>query len=174
MPERTSADAAESGAGPTAVVLCFVLRAGVGGPEVLLGVKKTGFGRGKTVGVGGKVEPGESAAQAAVRELAEETGLVTVPEDLERAGTVAFRFPASPESDMDCTVFLARTAKGEAAESAEIAPVWCPVADLPFARMWEDSVLWLPRLLAGERFSATVLLAPDNESVAAFGTEPLA
>ena len=173
MTEPTPA-AAGSGAGPVAVVLCFVLRTRAGVPQVLLGVKKTGFGRGKTVGVGGKVELGESAAQAAVRELAEETGLVAVPEDLERAGTVAFRFPASPASDMDCTVFLTPTAHGDAAESAEIAPLWCPVADLPFAHMWDDSALWLPRLLAGERFAATVVLAPDNQAVAEFRTVPLA
>ena len=38
--------------------------------------------------------------------------------------------------------------------------------------MWDDSVRWLPRLLSGERFDATVVLAPDNESVRSFGTSP--
>ena len=53
-----------------AVALCFLLREGPDGREVLLGRKKRGFGHGKVVGLGGHVELGESAAEAARRELA--------------------------------------------------------------------------------------------------------
>jgi len=43
---------------------------------VMMGMKKRGFGAGKWNGFGGKVEPGESNEQAAVRELHEESGVV--------------------------------------------------------------------------------------------------
>ncbi|HEY5036239.1 MAG TPA: NUDIX domain-containing protein, partial [Chthoniobacterales bacterium] len=44
--------------------LCFIVR----GDEVLLIRKKRGFGAGKINGPGGKVEPGETALGAALRE----------------------------------------------------------------------------------------------------------
>ena len=46
------------------------------GDEVLLGYKKAGFGAGRWVGLGGHVEDGEDLVDAAVREVAEESGLV--------------------------------------------------------------------------------------------------
>ena len=44
--------------------------------EILLGMKKRGFGTGKWNGFGGKIENGESAEQGAIRELEEESSLV--------------------------------------------------------------------------------------------------
>jgi len=60
---------------PTAphVTECFLLRNNP--PQVLLGRKKRGLGAGKIVGIGGKIEAGETATQAALRELYEETGV---------------------------------------------------------------------------------------------------
>lgn len=43
--------------------------------SVLLGLKKRGFGTGKWNGFGGKVEPGETIRQAAIREMKEEAGI---------------------------------------------------------------------------------------------------
>lgn len=151
---------------PVAVVLCLPVREDDRGAFVLLGLKKTGFGRGRIVGPGGKIDPGESPEQAAARELEEETTLVVSPGDLEDAATIRFRFPASPASDMDCTVFIARGAAGEAAETDELAPRWYPVLGLPIESMWDDSARWLPEILAGGRLDATVVLAEDNQSVA--------
>ena len=63
----------------TPVTLCFLLRDAERGTEVLLGLKRTGFGIGKIVGIGGHVEPGESDAEAVVREVWEEAGVVVPP-----------------------------------------------------------------------------------------------
>ena len=70
--------------------LCIVVR----GNEVLLGLKKRGFGTGKFTGFGGKIEAGESVQTAACRELAEETGLVVSQGDLVGYGRLTFLFPA--------------------------------------------------------------------------------
>ena len=94
-------------------VLMLVLRGQGERQEVLLGRKLTGFGAGNMVAPGGKIEPGEQAAAAAIRELEEETGLqVTEGAPVHRA-TILFRFPVRPASDMDCQVFLATSYQGE-------------------------------------------------------------
>ena len=149
------------------VVLCFLLREAPGhGAEVLMGLKQTGFGVGRIVTLGGHVEPGETPAQAAVREVFEESGVTVAEADLEPAGTIEFVFPARPEWDMSTVVFRARTWSGDPVPSAEIIPAWYPVDEVPYPRMWPDSALWMPEVLAGRPFSAVVTLAADNESVA--------
>ncbi|SDX53737.1 8-oxo-dGTP diphosphatase [Arthrobacter sp. cf158] len=148
------------------VTLCFLLRDGAHGEDVLLGTKKTGFGRGKVVGVGGHVEPGETASEAACREVKEEINVVVRADDLIPAGTVDFVFPARPDWDMATTVYLTRSWVGEPSESEEIAPAWFPVKQLPVERMWADAEHWLPAMIAGQRIKVRVALAPDNENVA--------
>ena len=155
---------------PTQVVLCLPILRGLNGAQVLLGLKKHGFGAGRIVAPGGKIEPGESPIQAAVRELHEETSVVAKMDSLEPAARVYFRFPSAPAADMDCTVFLTRDFTGPAKATDELVPAWYPLGHLPLEKMWDDSPLWLNRLLAGERFDARVVLAEDNESVARFST----
>lgn len=148
--------------------LCLLTRTGGDGArEVLLGYKKTGLGTGKVVGLGGHVEPGESAAEAAAREVKEESSIYVTPGSLTRVAHVTFLFPAHPSWDMDVEIFTTADWAGEAAESDEIRPQWFPVAALPFDRMWQDAAHWLPRVLAGERLTATFTYASDNETVAA-------
>ncbi len=150
---------------PQPVVLMLVLRGFGAQREVLLGKKLTGFGAGNVVAPGGKIEPGELASGAVVRELKEETSLtVDVSHPVHRA-TILFRFPARPASDMDCQVFWATSFRGEPVASGELEPQWYPVNALPVEDMWQDAEQWLPRIIAGEMFTATVLMAPDNLGV---------
>lgn len=151
----------------THTCLCFCLRDGADGRrEVLLGRKKTGLGAGKVVGLGGHVEPGESAAEAAVREVAEESGLVVDPADLRSAAVVDWRFPARPAWDMWVTAFTVDRVRGEAAETREIAPLWVPVDALPLDSMWDDARRWVPQVLAGHTLDAEIVFSDDNEHVA--------
>ena len=158
----------------TSTCLCLLTRTdGDGTREVLLGRKKTGLGTGKIVGLGGHVEPGESAAEAAAREAKEESGICVTQGSLTLAAHVTFLFPAHPSWDMEVEIFTAADWSGEPAESGEIRPQWFPVTALPFDRMWQDAGQWLPRVLAGERLSATFTYAEDNESVATASISPL-
>lgn len=151
---------------PAPTSLCLLTRPfGDGRREVLLGLKKTGFGTGKIVGPGGHMEPGESAAQAAVRELFEETGLRVALGDLRELGRVTFRFPARPEWDLGVTVFGAEWSGGEPVESDEIAPHWYPVDEIPLDRMWDDARLWLPQLLADTYLYADISYSADGLTV---------
>jgi 8-oxo-dGTP diphosphatase len=149
-----------------AVALCFLLRNTPAGAEVLLGLKRTGFGKGKVVGIGGHVEPGESAVEAAVREVLEETGVRLQAADLADAGSVRFVFPARPAWDMDTRLFTARRWQGEPAETDEIVPGWFRVDTLPVERMWQDADHWLPVVLEGGKVNVVVTMHTDNESVA--------
>jgi 8-oxo-dGTP diphosphatase len=159
----------------TSTCLCLLTRTGGDGvAEVLLGYKKTGFGTGKIVALGGHVEPGETAAEAAAREVKEESSIRVAPGSLVRAAYVTFAFPAHPSWDMEVEIFTASNWSGEPAESGEIRPQWFPVTALPFDRMWQDAGQWLPRVLAGERLSAEFTYAEDNESIAAATISPLA
>lgn len=148
------------------VTLCFLLRDGADGPQVLLGMKQTGFGRGKIVGIGGHVEAGETSVQAVIREVREETGVVLQQGDLTDAGAVHFVFPARPEWDMKTTLFTARTWTGEPRPSDEILPEWFRVDALPVDRMWQDADHWLPVVLEGGTVNVVVTMDADNESVA--------
>jgi 8-oxo-dGTP diphosphatase len=140
---------------------------------VLLGHKKTGLGTGKIVGLGGHVEPSETPAEAAAREVEEEAGLHVAPAALLEAAHVTFLFPVCPRWDMVASIFISAGWSGEAAESAEIRPEWFPVADLPLMRMWDDAKYWLPRILAGERVRARFTYAADCETVAEATLGPL-
>jgi 8-oxo-dGTP diphosphatase len=158
----------------TRTCLCLLTRVVSDGErQVLLGHKKTGLGTGKIVALGGHVEERESAAEAAAREVTEESGIHVAADSLSEAAHITFLFPTCPAWDMTVEVFTAGTWRGEAAETDEIRPEWFPVADLPFERMWDDGKQWVPRVLAGERLRATFSYAADCATVADATIAPL-
>ncbi|PWJ26916.1 8-oxo-dGTP diphosphatase [Branchiibius hedensis] len=144
---------------PLRTCLILPVRAG----RVLLGHKLRGFGAGKIVGIGGKVEPGESLEQAAVRELAEEAGLIVDPADAQLAAYLDFRFPHRPEWDMTSQVFVVRRWAGQVRACEEIRPEWFAVDAPPFARMWDENRVWLPHVLRGERVELQATYGADND-----------
>ena len=124
--------------------LCFILDEG----RVLLIRKKRGLGAGKINGPGGKLDPGESALDSAVREVQEELGIT--PLNLEDRGVLYFQFVDG--LSLHCTVFIARGFTGEPVETAEAIPLWFPIDEVPYGEMWEDDQHWLPQVLAGASF----------------------
>jgi 8-oxo-dGTP diphosphatase len=147
------------------VCVCYLLRSGSAGDEVLLGRKKFGLGEGKLVGPGGKIEPGETPAQAIVREVREETSLVLGRVEL--VGEMTYPFPFKPNWSQKSWVFLCRDWVGQAQESDELAPDWYPVAELPTSRMWDDARFWVRDALAGRFVTATFEFGEDLRTVSA-------
>ena len=77
---------------------------------------------------GGKPEPGETAAQAAARELAEEVGIVVEPRELELMGVWIADAANEADTDIEATVFRA-PGTWTAHPSAEIAEIrWLDLA----------------------------------------------
>ncbi len=144
--------------------MCLVVRSGGEHREVLLGFKKAGFGAGRWVGLGGHIEDGEEPAEAAAREVAEESGLTV--SGLEHVASLNFIFPARPAWNQTADVFVTSDFAGEAAESDEIIPRWFRMDAMPFDGMWDDARYWMPLVLEGERVSADITFADDCATVA--------
>lgn len=120
------------------------------GDEVLLIHKKTGLGAGKINGPGGKLEPGETALESAVREVQEE--LLITPRNLEKRGVLHFDFVDGLK--LHCTVFHGSGFEGVPQETREARPEWFSIDGIPYDRMWADDRYWLPQMLAGMHFQA--------------------
>eukprot|EP01031_Cornospumella_fuschlensis_P023453 gene23453-28452_t len=118
-------------------------------PQVLLGMKKRGFGAGKWNGFGGKVEDGESMEDAAKRELLEESGVVA--NSLQRMGYLVFKL-SDISKIMNVHVYQTYDFTHEPSESDEMLPQWYSEASIPFSNMWADDAYWLPLLLGNKQF----------------------
>ena len=134
--------------------LLFVVRNGA----VLLIEKKRGIGAGKVNGPGGKVDDGEQPLAAAVREVEEELGVT--PTDVEKVGEVLFE--TTGELSMRIHVFRASDCKGEARETDEAIPLWTPVDQIPYERMWPDDAEWYPLMLDRTPFEVRTLFDDDR------------
>jgi len=150
------------------VCVCYLTRLSeTGEPQVLLGRKKKGLGLGNIVGLGGKLEPGESALDAAVREIEEESGLTVVPDALTPMGVLTYLFPHKPAWSQRSNVFVTDRFSGIPRESDELNPEWFTIARLPVDEMWDDARHWLPGVLAGRSVEATFTFGADLATVVA-------
>jgi predicted adenylyl cyclase CyaB len=121
--------------------------------QILLGLKKRGFGEGKLNGIGGKVEKDESVEAAMIRETKEEIGVT--PTYFSKVGDLEFiEWFKDKKERVRTEVYLCEEWEGEPAESDEITPRWVSCDELPFKEMWPDDQFWLPQIIAGERVKA--------------------
>jgi len=134
--------------------LVFVIRDG----KILLIDKKTGLGKGKVNGPGGKVEKGEQPEACAIRECQEEMSITV--SDLQYCGQHSFQFV----DGYSIHVWVYKTEKfdGIPTESAEAKPLWVSLDEIPYEQMWEDDRIWLPMLLRGERFQGRWIFDGDS------------
>jgi mutator protein MutT len=120
--------------------------------EVLLAMKKRGFGADRYNGVGGKIDPGETIEQALVRECQEE--IEVTPTHYWKVAEHDFTQKESKSPwRMYVHVYLCDEWEGEPVETEEMAPEWFKVTNVPYDAMWQDDVLWLPQVLTGEKLT---------------------
>lgn len=142
------------------VTICFLIREN----EILLAMKKRGFGVGKWNGIGGKVQGKETIKEAAVREMKEEIGVVANLKHLESFGSIKFYFKNKPEWDQHMHIFLVRKWDREPEESEEMKPKWYRHQEIPFKKMWIDDEYWLPKVLAGKKIEGRFYFNSDGNT----------
>lgn len=133
------------------------------GDELLLAMKKRGFGAGKWNGVGGKIEPGESLEDALVRECVEEIGVT--PTKWHAVGELDFVQDAETDSPWHMFVYayIADAWEGEPSESEEMRPQWFHIEDIPYGDMWGDDEFWLPYVLDDKKVVGTFTFDIDDK-----------
>jgi len=138
--------------------LCFLIKERGKEKEILLAMKKRGWGQGKWNGVGGKLDVSrgdKDIFDAAIREMKEEIGVEI--EKQEEMAILDFSYPylSNPdEKEWRVRVFFASDWQGTPEESEEMKPQWFKINEIPFDNMWPDDKFWLPRVLNGERLKA--------------------
>jgi mutator protein MutT len=125
------------------VTLCFLVK----DRQILLAMKKRGFGEGFWNGVGGKPDTGETIEQAAIREAEEEIGVT--PTKMAEVGKIDF-YMQQPDGNQQVIIYLVTDWEGQPAESEEMRPQWYNQGQIPYDQMWPDDQYWLPLVLAGK------------------------
>jgi 8-oxo-dGTP diphosphatase len=127
------------------------------GDNLLLIHKKRGLGAGLFNAPGGRIDPGETPEQAAVRETEEE--ICVTPSGLNKAGILDFAF--TDGYSLRCHVFKTKVYTGTPAETAEAIPSWFNKDHLPYGRMWSDDRVWIPLMLANRPFTAQFIFEKE-------------
>lgn len=140
--------------GEMLATILFVIKDG----SILLIEKKRGLGAGKINGPGGKIDPGETPLEAAIRETQEE--LLITPHEPRKLGELRFSMSDCP--DILCHVYRADDFSGTPTETEEAVPVWTALDAIPYHRMWEDDRHWLPLLLDEQPFLGRFVFEGDR------------
>ncbi len=134
--------------------LIFVVRDG----QILLIEKLRGIGEGKINGPGGKIDPGETALEAALREADEELHIQIT--DAQKCGELWFAMSDIPH--IHCHVFRATDFKGTPTATDEAIPRWTDLDAIPYEKMWEDDRHWIPAMLEGRTFDARFVFTGEQ------------
>ena len=131
--------------------------------QILLGMKKRGFGAGLWNGCGGKVheDEDETVEQCAIRETQEEFGVTM--KSIKNVAKIAFYFPYKPEWDQLVFIYTCNKWEGDLTESEEMKPEWFDLDKIPYDKMWEDDSHWLPIVLAGKFVNAECTFGKDGK-----------
>ena len=129
--------------------LCLLRR----NEEILLAMKKRGFGEGKYNGVGGKIEGTETPEADMLRETKEEIGVT--PIQYEKVGVVSFdEFYKDEKVNLIFHLYMVTEWEGTPAESEEMQPKWFSIDSIPYNQMLPDDKYWLPLILEGKKIDA--------------------
>lgn len=127
--------------------------------HLLLIHKKRGLGAGKFNAPGGRLEPGETPLQAAVREVEEE--LCITPHNPVFCGELRFQFVDG--LSIHGFVYRSDSFSGTPQRTYEATPVWVRKDRIPFSNMWADDRVWMDWMLSERTFDARFIF--DNETM---------
>jgi hypothetical protein len=118
--------------------------------QILMWIKKTWFGAWKCVFVWWKIEKWETIEECAIRELEEETWIKLNVSDIYKKWKNLDLYEEDEDSDWECNIVCSYNYKWEPQETEEIKPFWCDINGIPYEKMWEETPIWLPKILNWE------------------------
>lgn len=139
--------------------MCFLLK----GEKVLLIKNSRGNSKGKWLGLGGKLEKGETPRQAILREIKEESGVDAL--DVSYHGKTNFYMDGGEELGIVVHIFTSRNFRGEPKQTEEGELKWFNPGEFPFDQMWDDTKYWMHLPLEGKHFSADFYYDKRNQKV---------
>lgn len=133
---------------------------------------------GRWNGLGGKLEVDESPLEAAVRELAEESGLKLPPTKFKSLGVVQFpNFKPKKSEDWMVFIFTAELSSVEEqncqTECDEGSLHWIPVQEVSALNLWPGDKYFIPFVLNDQPFVGTLWYGADEPSVKKVWISPL-
>jgi 8-oxo-dGTP diphosphatase len=118
--------------------------------------KKIDINQGKWIGIGGKIEGGESPDECVRREVLEETGLTLQDPKLRAIVTFNFESPQPELEDWDVEYMFVYTCDRFSGKLTEICDegvlAWVPEAEIDALPQWEGDRLFLKPILEGAPF----------------------
>ena len=134
------------------------------GNRILLAMKKRGFGVGLYNGVGGKMQEGETIFETMIRETKEEINVK--PIDAKLVGIIDFDLYLKGKKTIEKVhIFVAHNYEGEVQESEEMKPEWFDINKIPYGKMFDDDLLWLPDVVNGKLVQGNVKFDKNNHTL---------
>ena len=140
--------------------LCYIENSG-NFLMLLRNKKKNDPNQNKWIGVGGKLNPGETPKECAVREIYEETGLVI--ENPEYVGRVYFVSDIWEDELMH--LFVAKSETDVVTACCEGTLKWVKKEDVTSLNLWEGDKVFLERLLKNEKTFRDITLTYSGETL---------
>lgn len=118
--------------------------------------KKVDINQGKWIGIGGKMEGGESPDECIRREVLEETGLTIHDPQLRAIVTFNFESPQPELEDWDVEYMFVYTCDRFSGELTSVCDegelAWVPEDEIDSLPQWEGDRLFMKPVLSGEPF----------------------
>jgi len=141
------------------LTLCHI----IDGDRLLLKKANRGISKGKWNAAGGKIEPGETPEQGAIREVLEETGLSVI--NLTNHGPLNFHMDGKKDLSFVVHLFSTKSFDGELKSSEEGEVKWFDVDKIPYDEMWDDDNYWMHLMLKNKRFVVDFYYDKENKEV---------
>lgn len=130
--------------------------------------KENDLNANKYIGVGGKLEEHESPKEGIIREIKEETGLIT--NDVSLKGIITFILPKW--EDELCFVYICDNYQGNIHKCDEGDLIWIKKEEISKLDLWEGDRIFLPYLLKDdEKIFILKLEYDENDKLKAYKLE---
>jgi 8-oxo-dGTP diphosphatase len=141
------------------LTLCHVIN----GDMLLLKMATRGISKGKWNAAGGKIDPGETPEQCAIREVFEETGLKV--SNLTNHGPLKFHMDGKDDLSFTVHLFSTKSFDGSIKSTDEGEVKWMGIDSIPYGQMWDDDIYWIGPMLKNKKFAIDFYYDRENKKV---------